>query len=96
MTRQLALAHITYAGYHNDKRRGARLYVENRVSLAAYQKAWAEGVRAKAAGVHCSCTECRETQKIPPCAAMMGCLCVGHACGNDADAACDTNEERYL
>jgi hypothetical protein len=35
------------------------------------------------------------TELIPPCAAFMGCLCVGHACGNDANAACDTNEERY-
>jgi hypothetical protein len=30
--------------------------------------------------------------KIPPCAAAMGCLCAGHARGNDADAACDTSE----
>lgn len=30
--------------------------------------------------------------RIPPCAASMGCLCAGHARGNDADAACDTTE----
>lgn len=31
---------------------------------------------------------------IPPCAAMMGCLCAGHASGLSADEACDTSEER--
>lgn len=42
-------------------------------------------------------TRARETEpeRIPACAAFMGCLCVGHANGNDPDAACDTNEERY-
>ena len=32
-------------------------------------------------------------EKIPPCAATMGCLCAGHARGNDPDAACDTSEQ---
>lgn len=36
----------------------------------------------------------RRQSKIPPCAASMGCLCAGHARGNDADAACDTSEGR--
>lgn len=31
-------------------------------------------------------------ERLPPCAASMGCLCAGHARGNDADAACDTSE----
>jgi hypothetical protein len=31
-------------------------------------------------------------RRIPPCAAAMGCLCAGHARGNDPDAACDTTE----
>lgn len=30
---------------------------------------------------------------IPACAASMGCLCAGHACGDAADAPCDTNED---
>ena len=35
----------------------------------------------------------KDQEKIPPCAASMGCLCAGHARGDDADAACDTREE---
>jgi hypothetical protein len=34
----------------------------------------------------------RPDESIPPCAASMGCLCAGHARGNDAAAACDTSE----
>lgn len=30
---------------------------------------------------------------IPPCLAGMGCLCAGHARGDDASAPCDTREE---
>lgn len=33
-----------------------------------------------------------ELIRVPACAASMGCLCAGHARGNDADAACDTRE----
>lgn len=33
-----------------------------------------------------------DRDKIPPCAASMGCLCAGHARGNAADAPCDTTE----
>lgn len=29
---------------------------------------------------------------IPACAASMGCLCAGHACGNPASDPCDTSE----
>jgi len=29
---------------------------------------------------------------LPPCARYMGCLCAGHARGNPADEACDTDE----
>jgi hypothetical protein len=93
MTRKQALNAIQFAGYHEDRATGTRLYVENRVSITAYNEAFNKGRRAKAAGVPCNCMECKEV--IPTCAASMGCLCVGHAAGNDADAACDTNEERY-
>lgn len=32
------------------------------------------------------------TPDLPQCAIVMGCLCAGHARGNPASAACDTNE----
>ncbi len=34
------------------------------------------------------------TPEIPECAAVMGCLCAGHAGGNAPDTACDTRENR--
>jgi|SRR6185312_2557275 len=34
----------------------------------------------------------QQPERVPPCAASMGCLCAGHARGNDADAPCDTQE----
>lgn len=33
------------------------------------------------------------SDKIPPCAASMGCLCAGHARGASADVPCDTREQ---
>lgn len=33
-----------------------------------------------------------ERANLPPCAASMGCLCAGHARGDDASAPCDTTE----
>jgi hypothetical protein len=36
--------------------------------------------------------ESQSRPPIPPCAATMGCLCAGHARGNDANAPCDTRE----
>jgi hypothetical protein len=33
-----------------------------------------------------------DVEKVPPCAASMGCLCAGHARGDDADAPCNTSE----
>ncbi len=33
-----------------------------------------------------------ELIRLPACAAVMGCLCAGHARGSDVDAPCDTRE----
>ena len=33
-----------------------------------------------------------EAIPVPACAAFMGCLCAGHARGDDASAACNTSE----
>lgn len=33
-----------------------------------------------------------DDEAVPPCAASMGCLCAGHARGDDANAACDMRE----
>ena len=46
MNRKQALVYIMLAGYENDTARGIRLYIENRVSREAYNKAFAAG-RAK-------------------------------------------------
>lgn len=61
MKRKDALAWIRIAGYHNDVGSFVRLYVENRVSRAAADEAWAVGKRQKANGVLCSCQACKQS-----------------------------------
>jgi hypothetical protein len=45
MNRKRALECITAAAAQNDSQTALRLYVENRISYAAYQEAWRRGVR---------------------------------------------------
>jgi len=60
MTRKQRLEAIKVAGYHDDRRTATRLYIEGRLSLPAMQEAFAKGAQARAAGVPCSCFECKE------------------------------------
>jgi ketopantoate hydroxymethyltransferase len=60
MTRKQRLVAMRVAGYHGDTRTFTRLYIEGRVSMPAAQEAYAQGVKAKEAGVPCSCFECKE------------------------------------
>lgn len=59
MDRKQALAAIKFAAYHNDSREALRVYVENRISRAAYEKAWAAGVELKKGGMRCTCYRCK-------------------------------------
>lgn len=49
---------IRYAGYHDDYRTGLRLYVDNRVSYASFQRAFQEGCKARITGISCNCPSC--------------------------------------
>lgn len=51
MKREHAISYLRIAGYDNDRAAWTRLYVENRISYAAAQKAWSEGVLMRQAGV---------------------------------------------
>jgi hypothetical protein len=62
--RKDALAALRVAGYHNDQAARVRLLVENRVSLISANEAWVAGVRARAAGVPCSCSRCSATSTV--------------------------------
>lgn len=59
MKRKDALLAIRIAGYHDDKRAFMRLYTEHRISLAVAQEEYDRGASMKAAGVGCSCYECK-------------------------------------
>ncbi len=60
MRRVDALVALAACGYHGDNGLWLRLYVENRVSYKNAQAAWAQGVRAREAGMTCGCWECRD------------------------------------
>ena len=60
MNRATALTLLAVAGYHEDKTAFVRLYVENRISFANAQKAYASGKRARTNGVPCTCGECKK------------------------------------
>ena len=58
MTRAQAINHIRIAGYHDDRARYARLYVENRISRTAAAQAFSDGRSLRAKGVRCGCNIC--------------------------------------
>ncbi|MCS4315555.1 hypothetical protein M2397_005889 [Pseudomonas sp. BIGb0381] len=61
MNRKDALAHIKFAGYHEDSKTAMRIYIENRVSHAAYIDAYAAGRQIKANGMPCGCNDCQRS-----------------------------------
>jgi hypothetical protein len=56
--REIALAQMRVAGYHEDRKSFLRLYVESRVSMCVANQAFANGQRLRAQGVPCSCPDC--------------------------------------
>jgi hypothetical protein len=60
MKRKDALIYIKVAGYHGDNAALTRLYIENRISLKSAYEAYEKGIRAKQAGISCSCISCRK------------------------------------
>ena len=57
--RAITLGTLRSAGYHGDERSFVRAYVEGRVSITNANKAWRDGERMRAAGVRCTCFNCR-------------------------------------
>ena len=66
--REAALARIKYSGYHRNSD-WLRIYVENRISYEAAQKAYHAGRQARDKGIACNCPDC----KIIP----LTCCCCG-------------------
>ncbi len=60
MTRADVLRHMRTAGYHGDRARWTRLFIESRISFQAADGMFREGERAKKAGVTCTCRECTD------------------------------------
>jgi hypothetical protein len=58
MKRKDALVVLRAAGYHNDSKMFARVYVEHRISYTAALKEWNLGTVLKNNGVPCTCYHC--------------------------------------
>ncbi len=58
MKRNELLAHIRFAGYHDDNTTLLRLLIENRISRRVADKAFLDGRNARLAGVKCVCPDC--------------------------------------
>lgn len=56
--RDLALATMRAAGYHEDRKTWTRAYVESRVSFPLAQRAFNDGQQAREQGARCRCYEC--------------------------------------
>jgi len=56
--RDSALKWIRVASYHGDDTSATRLYLENRISRAAFNRAMNEGRKLKEEGAPCSCSRC--------------------------------------
>jgi hypothetical protein len=62
MDRKTALVVLRVAGYHDDMKTWMRAYVENRVSHAAAKTEWQRGKEMRAAGVACTCHDCKQAK----------------------------------
>ena len=60
MKRKDALAHLRVAGYHEDKGAFVRLFTEARISYQVATDAYRAGLRAREAGVRCTCRDCNK------------------------------------
>lgn len=60
--REAALMEARIAGYHDDSGRFTRAVIERRVSYAAMQAAWREGIAMRRAGIPCGCYSCKTAQ----------------------------------
>ncbi len=58
--RQIALTAARICGYHKDQRTYTRLFIESRVKRSDLDVQWRIGEDQRAAGVPCSCFECKE------------------------------------
>lgn len=56
--RATTIALLRVAGYHDDKRAWARLYVEGRIRVSLAQQLFDEGRQLRAKGVPCACPQC--------------------------------------
>lgn len=59
--RQIALADIRVAAYHDDTKTAVRIYTENRISRAAFNAQWAAGRKQRQDGMPCGCHQCKTT-----------------------------------
>jgi len=59
MKRSDLIAKVRFLGYHEDTRAATRFFVENRISYAAFNKAFNEGRQSKILGAKCTCWECK-------------------------------------
>ncbi len=65
LTRKEAINLIQFAGYHNDPAASTRLYIENRISQAAAQRAFATGAQKRKQGMPCGCHDCQKEKQTP-------------------------------
>lgn len=59
MKRKDAINALIFAGAHDDRAAFTRIYIENKIGLAAAKDAFATGKRLKASGMPCGCSECK-------------------------------------
>jgi hypothetical protein len=57
--REINLAEMRAAGYHNDQRIRVQLLVGARIKRETLEEEFAKGERAKRLGVACTCMECK-------------------------------------
>lgn len=61
--REAALMEARISGYHDDSGRFTRAVIERRVSYAAMQAAWRDGVAVRRAGIPCGCYSCKKERE---------------------------------
>lgn len=66
MTRDEALAAITYAAYHDDEEGVMEIYLDNGISPAACHAAEQRGRQSRVDGVQCGCGECKRARTVAP------------------------------
>ena len=57
--KEMVLAQLRIAGYHEDKKEFTKVYIDNKISMLLATEAYNSGIKLKQKGMKCTCSKCK-------------------------------------